>query len=79
MKIQTCNMKRRSNISRNWKTMKKCESCFGFFEGEYISCHQKNCDKDSSKIITPLPIMLIQPIANVKIMDEFKMKILAKF
>ena len=76
---QNLQHERRSNISGNWNTMKKCGSCFSFFEGKCISCHQKNCNKDSSKNITPLPIMFIQPIANVKIMDEFKMKILAKF
>ena len=74
---QNLQHERRSN-SGNWNTMKKSGSCFSFFEGECISCHQKNCNKDSSKNITPLP-MFIQPIANVKIMDEFKMKILAEF
>ena len=56
-----------------------CGLCFGFFEGRYISRHQNICKINSSKIITSLPITLIQPISNVAITDDFKMKILAKF
>lgn len=56
-----------------------CGLCFGFFEGRYISRHQNICKINSSKIITSLPMTLIQPISNVAITDDFKMKILAKF
>ena len=58
-------------------SLKMCENCNGFFKGKYISRHQKNCQLNSSKPLSSMPVTLLKPIdSGIRITDDFKKHII---
>lgn len=71
---------RRSKAETDIDNLKMCSTCGGFYAAKYISRHLKTCQIDSAKMLSSLPMTLIQPIDdNIRVTDDFKGNILAKF